>query len=455
MAIAATPALAADGVDVNVSPNTVAVNAGGTASVRIDIDNKSAAVAPVTGTVTITLPSSVSFSDAIQNNAYLTGCALSNQGKTAKCSLAIPKSQKGQVQLQLGAQQGTPTSSLSASVEVAASVPDNGDKSFTVNVTGSATPAGVLGVTGTVTDAAGAAVAGADVTATDSANKVRATTTNDQGVYVIDVQTDPFKAGPIVIQAKKTGFAIGKLTRTGAAGQPITNADLKLALSASPSASASASASAAPSSAPPTSAPAATDDTSAKTGKGDGGGGVLMWLIIAFGVLLIGGGGAAIFFLLRKGKDDDDTGSGKPTPTVYGGGAPGGRLPVADDSPTMMHQGPLVTDDPYGDPRTQPYGGGYGGRTDQYGAPADPYAAPPAPPTQQYSRPTDPYAAPPTQQYGGRPAADPYADQTRQYGAPQQQDERTQQYRPQQPQGHQQQAPGQPDNRKPLDWLDD
>ncbi|WP_412541015.1 carboxypeptidase-like regulatory domain-containing protein [Longispora sp. K20-0274] len=455
MAIAATPALAADGVEVNVSPSTVSMKAGEQAAVRIEIDNKSAAVTPVTGNLTVQLPSSVSFSDTVQNNAFLTGCSISNQGKTAKCTLNIPKGQKGQVQLQVGAQQGTPTTSLSASVEVQASVPDTGDKSFTVSVTASSNTAGVLGVTGTVTDAAGAAVPGADVTATDSANKVRATTTNDQGVYVIDVQTDPFKPGQIVIQAKKTGFAIGKLTKTGVAGQPITNADLKLALSASPSASASASASAAAPTTAPTSA-TVTEDTSTKAGKGDGGGGLLMWLIIGFGILLIGGGGAAIFFLLRKGKDDDDSGAGKPSPTVYGGGSGTGiRRPVADDSPTMMHQGPLVTDDPYADPRTQAYGG-YPGRTDQYGAPADPYAAPPAaPPTQQYGRPTDPYAeppAPPTQQYGARPAADPYADQTQQYRPQQQpqQDERTQQYRPaQDPNG----APRQ--QGRPLDWLDD
>ncbi|MEV6526296.1 carboxypeptidase regulatory-like domain-containing protein [Longispora sp. NPDC051575] len=331
----------------------------------------------------------------------------------------------------------------------------NVNKDIDVKLTG-ATQGGILGVTGTVTDAAGAAVTGADVKATDSTGKVRGTTTNEQGAYVIDVRSDPFKVGTISIQVSKSGFAIGKLTRTGVADQPITNADVKLALSASPSASASASASVAPSAAPSAEA-SSSPQADPKTGKGDGGTSLLTWLIVAFGVLLIGGGGAAIFFLLRKGKDDDDSGAAPPTPTVYGG--PGGtpsRRPAADDSPTMMHQGPLVVDDPYGDPA--PYGGGYGGRTDQYGAPADPYAAPPAaaPPTQQYGRPSDPYAAPPTQQYGGRPAADPYADQTRQYGAqPAQHEERTQQYRPEQPPQGQQPGPRQPENRRPLDWLDD
>ncbi|MGY0231118.1 carboxypeptidase-like regulatory domain-containing protein [Longispora urticae] len=421
----------------------------------IELENKSNAV-DAKGTLNVSLPSSVTFSDQIQSSAGI-NCTLANQGRAASCSFDIDKNRKGSVAFQIGAQQGTPASNLQANVSAnAGALPVTGDRGFNVNVAAGAPAGGILGVTGTVTDAAGAAVPGADVKATDSTGKVRGTTTNEQGAYVIDVRSDPFKVGTISIQASKSGFAIGKLTRTGVADQPITNADLKLALSASPTASASPSAAASPSTAP-SAETSSSPQADAKTGKGDGGTSLLTWLIIAFGILLIGGGGAAIYFLLRKGKDEDDGGVAPPTPTVYGG--PGGtpsRRPAADDSPTMMHQGPLVVDDPYGDPA--PYGGGYSGRTDQYGAPADPYAAPPAaaPPTQQYGRPSDPYAAPPTQQYGGRPAADPYADQTRQYGAqPAQHEERTQQYRPEQPPQGQQPGARQPENRRPLDWLDD
>ncbi|WP_199036359.1 carboxypeptidase-like regulatory domain-containing protein [Glycomyces salinus] len=146
---------------------------------------------------------------------------------------------------------------------------------------------------------------------------------------------------------------------------------------------------------------AATEEATPAAAEDEGGiSGTLLVLIIV-GALLVIGGIIGIVLLLRGGKDDkdDDDGEGFPTdappehsPTAAQVGSPGvyqaGPSP-AGDAPTMVHNGPLVSDNEvgaYGAPTAfgPAYGAGAGSDSTQVmpqaGAqqPPPPPAAPPA-----------------------------------------------------------------------------
>ncbi|WP_157641061.1 hypothetical protein [Longispora albida] len=462
LAFGASPALAADTLKVNVDPGTVSIEAGQTKAVRITVENTSDKPAPSVK-LAVQLPSNAQFSDGAQSSPGFT-CSLADQGKTATCQIAVlPKDGKAVVQFMVGSPQGTPSTNLPATVNAsAAGFTVTGEQGFNVDVKGAAPPAsptaapGVPSVSGMVqTLTTAEPVSGATVKVTDSAGQTNQVATGEDGKFTVPAR-DPngFKAGTLTILITKAGTPPKTTIKSNVPGG-VPLAGLNLAIDVKASATPSAPASSAPaatSAAPQPQDSAVAGNSGTKTGTGDGGLGALTWILIGLGILLVGGGGLAIFFLLRKGKEEDDE-PVAPKPTVYGGAGGARPMPPADDAPTMMHQGPLVTDDPYG---YQP--GGYG-RTDQYGAPADPYGAPPqqAAPTQQFRPGADAYGqagqGEATRQY--QPPVDPYADQTRQFGGPQ-----TAQYPPQggqQPQqygGHGQQQPRQQE-RRPLDWLDD
>ncbi|GAA4217246.1 carboxypeptidase-like regulatory domain-containing protein [Actinocatenispora rupis] len=217
-------------------------------------------------------------------------------------------------------------------------------------------PQSVGAVSGQVTsEKDGQPVPGATVTISDSSGNSRQVTTNGNGEFSWSPsQEQTLAAGEITVTVKAGGFRQAKKTQQGELGQPLAFGEVKLPPVAK---------------AKPTPTKAAPSPTESATPTKDSSGlSTIVWVLIVLGALLVIGGIVAIVLLLRK-KDDGDDEDGTTPP--YGGPPPSGypgrgaadtavisAIPgMGGDTPTVVHDGPLVRDDgrPYGD-QTQVYG---------------------------------------------------------------------------------------------------
>ena len=224
----------------------------------------------------------------------------------------------------------------------------NGAQKTSVTVVGHA-QAGVASITGKVTSNA-EPVAGADVVLNDGEGTDHKTTTNDAGEFSFPSGGETIAPGAMTLTVTKDGYEEEVVEfEVAAGGSNNRNLTLTEVQEEEP----------AESSEPPPTTEAASEEPSA-AGDENGGGisGTLLVLIIVGGLLVVGGI-VGIVLLLRGGKDDDeDEDEGFPTdsppehsPTAAQIGSPGvyqaGPAP-GGDAPTMVHNGPLVSDDEVG-----------------------------------------------------------------------------------------------------------
>ncbi len=477
----AAPAFA-DGVTVDLSTDNIGLQVGGgTAALTVQFQNTGNG--PASGNFQVSLPPEVTSKGvgfASQAQAPDGAACSGGGGTTITCFFTRPidGGDTKSFTFTIGAppQSDVPAGqTVSGDGHVVGNFTQGGavDKPFKVSLTGNQ-QGGVTSVSGTVTDTkTGQAVPGAVVKITDSQGKSRTVGTDSSGNFADQPASpgDRFAPGTITIQVSKDGYTTRTVQRTGVPDQPIANVQIAFA-PASASASASPTATATDQSAGPIvpQATGADAQPAADTGMS-----TLSWILVILGILFVGGGAFAVWWLLKRNKDDSDPyapGGAAAGAGMYGAGRPGGMddrtrvggAPYAADAPTVLHNGPLVPSDPYGqygDPtRVQ---GGYGDPTrvqggygqggygqggygqsgygqggygqSGYGQPADPYAGRGQ---DQYGAPADPYAAP----TGRFPAHhnDPYG-----------------QHSPEQRTRHAaSDAEGdRPRERRGLDWLDD
>ncbi|MEU4565937.1 carboxypeptidase regulatory-like domain-containing protein [Micromonospora sp. NPDC023956] len=372
LAIPATPALAAN---VSVSPGSVTLQAGGDATVTVQVNpggQDEEARLSVTG-----LPSGVSCS----------GC-------NGEVEFDQPGQQKS-VLLTLKASDGARAANGSVTVRVEA---DSGPATANFSLTVQARPADptpsqnqtVRRISGKVTNTAnGKPVPNATVALMDSQRHQYTTTTDEDGDWRFDGSAqNPITPGQIVLGAsfnevRKT------VTINASAGQNMTGQRISLALPVEATASPTPGTTEepVPTEDPveePTEEPGATPGAATNAAEEDSGG-FDSWLLIILGGLFVAiGVGTIVLLWMRRrespdDEDADDVRGAAATPAARGalrGGADDATRVVnrvgpdatmvggasLADAPTMMHNRPLVDDvppDPYGAPPPQP-GQGYG-----------------------------------------------------------------------------------------------
>jgi hypothetical protein len=395
LAAPATPALAAG---VSVSPGSISLNAGGDATVAVQVtpgDGDESARISVTG-----LPAGVSCASGCGQVRFI-GQAPRPQLLTIKASNNAPDAGGATVTVQV--------------------VPDNSDSAtatFQVSVKGRAEPSPtqpqetptVKSVSGkVVAEANGEAVPNATVMIQDGAGHRYETRSNGSGNFSFTGSQDrPITPGRIDLGAIQ-GSVRNTTSFTASAGQSVTGQRIRLAVKVevSPSPSPSASEEPLPSEEPLDDEEEAEDTTEASPGAPqnaaaeEDSGGFGNWLLILLGGLFVAiGVGTIVLLLMKRRENGDDPEDDGPRGAAAGavpaarGGAYGGaddKTRVVNrvgagpdptmvggtslsDAPTMMHR-PVVDDvppDPYGAP--DPYdaggaqqggwsGGGYGDET--------------------------------------------------------------------------------------------
>ncbi len=276
---------------------------------------------------------------------------------------------------------------------------------YTVNLAGPQQAPVVPSVSGVVKGPDGKPLSGADVAMQDSANHQFRGATNGAGAFTFTSTTaNPITPGSLLIGAGMAGYRqTVKDNINGQAGQPVTGIVLTLALA--PSASTSATASAvAPTDNPPafTAGPAQvqTDSTDTAGNRASSGTATSFpWLPVLLGALLVLLGGGGIAYMLWRRKHDED---GDDEADADGPYEP--RQPVRPGAPRAHGYAP---DAMAADAHTR--------LSDPY---ADPYAAPPGPPTMVVGAGGMPRAMAdaPTMLHP-RQQADPYGASPGPYGA--------------------------------------
>ncbi|MGA8116556.1 MAG: carboxypeptidase regulatory-like domain-containing protein [Actinocatenispora sp.] len=389
--VGASPAYAAPTLTVTASPSNVDLKVGGQArTISINVTStEPAAGAQVTIAVPL-MDKGVTIQNApncVAGDGTMT-CPLGDlDGRSAKAvyiRVAPPQqsdigpgdSQNGQGQVQAAAAGAQPVAA-----------------GYTMTLSNDK-PDSVGQVSGNVTsDKDGSPVSKASVTISDASGGSQRVTTDDSGEFLWSpTQNQTLAPGNITVTVKAKGYKVFSKSQTGTAGQPLSFNGLTLAATAKPKETTAA--------ASPT-----VHATPTEASDSDSGGlGAITWLLIILGILLVIGGAVAIVMLLKKKDDDEDDGPGGESALApFDRGGPTGypaqgaqhtsvMSPVhGGDSPTMVHDGPLVRDqyDDYDNfarnygtnnysagNASQPYGGEtqqYGGATQQYGGETQQY----------------------------------------------------------------------------------
>jgi hypothetical protein len=238
----------------------------------------------------------------------------------------------------------------SGTITVTLSSPNTTSTTATINVLGIAQNA--TGISGIITDIKDEKpLEGVKVTAKAGGDDLGSATSGADGKWEITGDVPP---GEVTVSYSKDGYEKEESEATAEIGKPVTF-EARMTKKQEDK---------------PTEAPA-TEAAPEPTGADDGLG-LTTWLLIILGVLLVIGGIVAIVMLIRKGKDDDEDDDDSPLPDTPASYRPSaaqtGQLGVYDaarqrpgmDSPTMIHNGPLINDDDLARYGSEPAGGGFG-----------------------------------------------------------------------------------------------
>ncbi len=422
--LAAQPAFAVDaGVTVSVSPSSVTLGPGQSATINVTVTNTSEPDAtPMAATL------AVSGGSASANDITVglgSGCDNSGQSQAgqATCNFTAhtgppPAKAVANLVFTLKAAQtisdvvpGGKATFSSSSVSVVESPAINSpvSKGFSLTLNGPAPPPSstISGVVDDVTT--GQPVANALVNLQDAANHSYLAHSSSSGKFSFTAGgSTPVVAGPVVIGASKNGYQDFTGTpKTFTPGQNLTGWRVLIKpVAALPSASASATPSASASSG----LPSPTDGLSAgpsdsgavvppgsttAAGNSSGMSGPVKVVLVLGVLLLLAGAAVAIYLLVRRKRDDlggDPDGAPTPTPGDDGTGYMNSRPMAMPEATMIARQGPAAH---YGDAQTMvhPLGSNMGAPT---------RAA--APPTM--TRPVDPYQGAGYSGGGGYGAAD-------------------------------------------------
>ena len=342
LVLAATPAYAAPGLTVDLSPTSADLNPGGRASLTVKLTNTGPLPAHVT--VTAAAPTQLNGDVSVQS----TDSACSGSGSSVGCTVDVAGNAQKSVVFTLAAKNpdslGTGQAKTDTTGAVSVAVGGESTKlTYAVTLHGPAqasTPtttstrarsAEVAEVSGTVVDSTtGDPVATATVLMRDGAGGSFQAVTDSSGRYAFTSSQDrQIQSGTVTLTASRDGYqTTAAKTVDARAGQSYTGIRIPMQPSAAGTASAV-----------PSADPSGSAGAAAAAARTAGGSGALSWVLIGAGVLLfVVGAGVAGTLVVRHFRERRQGGATEdddrwPRPGEAGVAAVGIRAPGYDPYP--------------------------------------------------------------------------------------------------------------------------